>query len=616
VEARPPKAATFPEIPVLEDYASNPGSEFWRKFPRNDMPSGPCTPVKIDRLRILVNKHKSKWNPYEKRIAKRALKILSQGAISFTKSNLPPLRCKNAASTLIYGKEMTDTIADWVKNKIVSGPFEIPPLCNFRCNALMAAVQPGKIRPIMNLSTPKNHSLNDNLKAEKIPKIFMATAKDFSFAVHNAGFNAKISKMDIVSAYKIIPSHPSAWRLHGFKWLEHYFVDTTTIFGSKAAPAHFDCLGFLLALLACSTSKIEKKYVFRTLDDTPIVTPANSAYGKKFVKAYRNICNFVNVKLAPVDCNKEKAFENSTNGTVLGVQFNTKNLTWSISSKKSDEIKNLIFIVHNSPAIHLKTLQQLMGKWESISQMCNFARGFRWPLLNFMKKFAGDDNIILSIPCNVKADMKIWAAIAGAAEQGLPISPPQSGPPLLHVEFCSDAAGRRPPGSTDQTGVASIGTVNKATWFGCHLFWKPQFTWLVQDNSAAYEMVGLLLPILILYKQLRHQDICLLVDNEAIVWSWPKRRMKNDAVASILIRTLHILEAFIPCRIFVEHLPRVSNKSAKLVDNLSRKSTTTAADLRHLTHSECDLPEPFRRWLENPKENWHLGTEIVTCLSK
>jgi hypothetical protein len=133
----------------------------------------------------------------------------------------------------------------------------------------------------------------------------------------------------------------------------------------------------------------EKKYVFRTLDDTPIVTPANSAYGKKFVKAYRNICNFVNVKLAPVDCNKEKAFENSTNGTVLGVQFNTKNLTWSISSEKSDEIKNLIFIVHNSPAIHLKTLQQLMGKWESISQMCNFARGFRWPLLNFMKSLPG-----------------------------------------------------------------------------------------------------------------------------------------------------------------------------------------------------------------------------------
>jgi hypothetical protein len=95
-------------------------------------------------------------------VAKRAVKILTQGAISHTKSNLPPIRCKNAESALIYGKEMTDTVADWVKNKYVAGPFDHPPLCNFRCNALMAVVQPDKIRPVMNLSTPKNRSLNDD----------------------------------------------------------------------------------------------------------------------------------------------------------------------------------------------------------------------------------------------------------------------------------------------------------------------------------------------------------------------------------------------------------------------------------------------------------------------
>jgi hypothetical protein len=36
------------------------------------------------------------------------------------------------------------------------------------------------------------------------------TAKEFSDAVHKAGYNAKISKMDIISTYKIVPSHPSA----------------------------------------------------------------------------------------------------------------------------------------------------------------------------------------------------------------------------------------------------------------------------------------------------------------------------------------------------------------------------------------------------------------------
>jgi hypothetical protein len=198
-------------------------------------------------------------------------------------------------------------------------------MCNFRCNALMAVVQPDKIRPVMNLSTPKNRSLNDNLKAEKIPKNFKMTAKEFSDAVYKAGYNAKISKkMDIISTYKIVPSHPSACRLHGFQRLKNFFVDTTTNFGSKAAPAHFNCIGFVLALLACSISKIEKKCVFRTLDDTPIITSTNCEKGKKCVKAYRKVRKFVNVKLAPSDPKREKAFENSTSGVVLGVLLTLK----------------------------------------------------------------------------------------------------------------------------------------------------------------------------------------------------------------------------------------------------------------------------------------------------
>jgi len=305
----------------------------------------------------------------------------------------------------------------------------------------MAVIQPGKVRPILNLSSPKNFSLNDHLKTDKIPKIFMTTAKDFSHAVYRAGFNAKMSKFDLVNAYKIVSSHPSAWRLHGFSWLNRFFVDLSTIFGSKAAPAHFDCIGFLLVLIAISKSKIPKKYVFRTLDDTPVVTPANCPYGKKFANAYRKICKFVNIQLAPADPRKEKAFENSTFGTVLGVHFNTKNLTWQLPENKARELQNLIFLVHNSPAIHLKTLQQMLGRWEAISQMNPFAKGFRWPLLNFTKSFAGDENLILQIPLSVKDDMKIWAQIAKAASSGLPIPQPPCEPPLQHLTFISDAAG-------------------------------------------------------------------------------------------------------------------------------------------------------------------------------
>jgi hypothetical protein len=58
----------------------------------------------------------------------------------------------------------------------------------------MAIAQDDKVRPILNLSHPKDFSLNDAIDETKIQKIFMSTAKDFSFKLLQAGFGAKMSK--------------------------------------------------------------------------------------------------------------------------------------------------------------------------------------------------------------------------------------------------------------------------------------------------------------------------------------------------------------------------------------------------------------------------------------
>ena len=95
-------------------------------------------------------------------------------------------------------------------------------------------------------------------------------------------------------------------------------MDLTTIFGSKAAPADFDCVAATLGELAKTISRLPKAAYHRTLDDMTVVCPQGCGAGKKFVKAYRRICKFINVELAQEDLAKEKAFCNSTTGTVLG----------------------------------------------------------------------------------------------------------------------------------------------------------------------------------------------------------------------------------------------------------------------------------------------------------
>jgi hypothetical protein len=68
--------------------------------------------------------------------------------------------------------------------------------------------------------------------------------------------------------------------------------------------------------------------------------------------------------------------------------------------------------------------------------------------------------------------------------------------------------------------------------------------------------------------------------------------------AAIVIRILHMLEAVLPCRIFMQYQRRCSTDEAKLVDRLSRASTTTQADYDQLRHLHIQTPKgPFITWL-------------------
>jgi hypothetical protein len=106
--------------------------------------------------------------------------------------------------------------------------------------------------------------------------------------------------------------------------------------------------------------------------------------------------------------------------------------------------------------------------------------------------------------------MQVGAAIAAAADEGLPITQHYDEPPLCHFSFASDAAGKQPPESKDENGVAAIGFHNKQSWFCIQLKMKTEFTWVVQDNTAAYETIGLLLPILILFKRVKTSALNLI----------------------------------------------------------------------------------------------------------
>lgn len=86
----------------------------------------------------------------------------------------------------------------------------------------------------------------------------------------------------------------------------------------------------------------------------------------------------------------------------------------------------------------------------------------------------------------------------------------------------------------------------------------------------------------------------------------------SDTTASILLRALHLISAFLACIVHFQHLPRMSTWDAELADRLSRESTTTEMDNQLLrSFPKFELPKSFQNWLENPTEDFSLAESLL-----
>ena len=103
------------EIPVLEDYSGTAEDDFWKKFPKRELPKEATTRIDVGLLRQFVEDVKEKMSFTEVRRAERTLMDLSVGARAFQRSELPPLNSVNSKSASDNGALLTDTIATWIK---------------------------------------------------------------------------------------------------------------------------------------------------------------------------------------------------------------------------------------------------------------------------------------------------------------------------------------------------------------------------------------------------------------------------------------------------------------------------------------------------------------------
>ena len=193
---------------------------------------------------------------------------------------------KSAGQNMLSAKQNPQVIEEYLQAEVakgnILGPFTqetAPPVHINRFGVIPKKYQPGKWRLITDLSYPEGHSVNDAINSE-LCSLSYVTVDQVAATALSLGRGAMIAKIDIKSAYRLIPVHPEDRRWLGMKWENKVYIDGMLPFGLRSAPKIFNSVAD--AVEWC-VSREGVDYIFHYLDDFAVVGPPDSDTCRMYV---------------------------------------------------------------------------------------------------------------------------------------------------------------------------------------------------------------------------------------------------------------------------------------------------------------------------------------------
>ena len=240
-----------PEVCALPDAVwLNNWCEYLSKIPPLPplVPPSACaisTPLAVSAWRNLLISHPNR------KLIHFFLSGITQGfRVGFDHVNCPLSSSKrNLHSAAEHPEVINEYLLSELQESRVAGPFArsaIPSAHSSRFGVIPKSLQTGKWQLIVDLSHPKGKSVNDG-----IPKSFCSmsyiTTDDAINRILALGKGTLLAKIDVQSAFRLIPVHPSDRHLLAMEWEDNIYIDTCLPFGLRSAPKLFNIMADLLA---------------------------------------------------------------------------------------------------------------------------------------------------------------------------------------------------------------------------------------------------------------------------------------------------------------------------------------------------------------------------------
>ena len=461
------------------------------------------------------------------------------------------------------------------------GPFSpaeigvMPPLHINRFGVIPKGHNTGKWRLITDLSHPPSQSVNDGVDPALCSLTYSSVDQVAAVVAHFPP-GALLAKIDIESAYRLVPVHPEDRVLQAMEWQGAYYIDPMLPFGLRSAPKIFHAIAD--ALEWC-LRKEGIRHTFHYLDDFIVIGPPQSAECPEALQTMDRTCAHLGVPVAAHKC-----VGPATCLTYLGIEIDTVAFQLRLPQDKLLRLRDLLTEWGDRKVCERRELESLIGTLNHACKVVRPGRSFLRRMLNLLHGVPMHPSHPHPIRLNrsFRSDLMWWTMLVGDWN-GISFLPPPKDLPQR------------------QMGSDASGSWGCGAWFGHEWF---QLRWDTRSSLLPI-MVKELLPIVlagaIWGPTWSSCCITCLCDNQAVIACLRSRTSREHHIMHML-RTLLFLEAQYSFSLSPVY---ISTKANHLADDLSRNNLSSfLSKVSHASPTPTLLPDHLLTLLLDPTLDW------------
>ena len=291
----------------------------------------------------------------------------------------------NAASNMLSAMQHLEQIDEYLEKELrlghMLGPFRdlggLPPVHISRFGVIPKGHNTGKWRLITDLSFPPGNSVNDGIDPA-ICSLRYTTVEDVASVAAQLGPHTLMAKIDIESAYCLIPVHPEDRFLLGVNWRDQLYIDPMLSFGLHSASKNFNVVADALEWCLRADGI---RHVFHYLDDFMVLGAPGSDECSRALEKLRSRCTELGIPLAAHKCEGP-----STKITFLGIVIDTSVGELSLPAEKLNHLRDLLEDWGDRKSCSLKNLESLIGYLNHACKVIRLGHSFLRRMIDLLHR--------------------------------------------------------------------------------------------------------------------------------------------------------------------------------------------------------------------------------------